>query len=286
LKYEHTITREEVGKALVAIAGVQGDLMEHNPRFLMTLKEVQALIGQHYEHSQRASEGIEQQHQAVRDLSEQLRAGFEDTKTRHASQTEELRTALPALLPAPSAPADIPVPVEKYDDSALHDKLDKLVGHAEDAANPSAQLERLDQIHERVMATAADVSAFVAAQAKQITQDHEDKEREAEELALLLERRAVQKDEIEEKDSLRRAVEALKAEKEALAAQKSRMNADVSSLETALRIRRDELHEMDAKAEMIERRMLEGVMNQSRMLLLTKGAKPAPLKKQLRSARA
>ncbi|KAK0353379.1 hypothetical protein LTR94_016943 [Friedmanniomyces endolithicus] len=288
LKYEHTITREEVGKALVAIAGVQGDLMEHNPRFLMTLKEVQALIGQHYEHSQRASEGIEQQHQAVRDLSEQLRAGFEDTKTRHASQTEELRTALPALLPAPSAPADIPVPVEKYDDSALHDKLDKLVGHAEDAANPSAQLERLDQIHERVMATAADVSAFVAAQAKQITQDHEDKEREAEELALLLERRAVQKDEIEadiealgeEKDSLRRAVEALKAEKEALAAQKSRMNADVSSLETALRIRRDELHEMDAKAEMIERRMLEGVMNQSRMLLLAKGTKSAPLKKQ------
>ncbi|KAK0255074.1 hypothetical protein B0A54_05898 [Friedmanniomyces endolithicus] len=288
LKYEHTITREEVGKALVAIAGVQGDLMEHNPRFLMTLKEVQALIGQHYEHSQKASEGIAQQHQAVRDLSEQLRAGFEDTKTRHASQTEELRTALPALLPAPSAPVEMPAPAEKFDDSALHDKLDKLVGHAEDAANPSAQLERLDQIHERVMATAAEVSAFVAAQAKQITQDHEDKEREAEELALLLERRAVQKDEIEadievlgeEKDSLRRAVDALKAEKEALAAQKSRMNADVSSLETALRIRRDELHEMDAKAEMIERRMLEGVMNQSRMLLLTKGAKPAPLKKQ------
>jgi len=98
----------------------------------------------------------------------------------------------------------------------------------------------------------------------------------------------VQKDEIEadievlgeEKGLLRQAVEALKAEKEALAAQKSRMNADVSSLETALRIRRDELHEMDAKAEMIERRMLEGVMNQSRMLLLAKGAKPAPLKKQ------
>ncbi|KAK0875046.1 hypothetical protein LTR87_011140 [Friedmanniomyces endolithicus] len=288
LKYEHTITREEVGKALVAIASVQGDLMEHNPRFLMTLKEVQALIGQHYEHSQRASEGIEQQHQAVRDLSEQLRAGFEDTRTRHASQTEELKTALPALLPAPPASIEMHVPVEKYDDSALHDKLDKLVGHAEDAANPSAQLERLDQIHERVMATAAEVSAFVAAQAKQITQDHEDKEREAEELALLLERRAVQKDEIEadievlgeEKGLLRQAVEALKAEKEALAAQKSRMNADVSSLETALRIRRDELHEMDAKAEMIERRMLEGVMNQSRMLLLAKGAKPAPLKKQ------
>ncbi|KAK5725430.1 hypothetical protein LTR15_003616 [Elasticomyces elasticus] len=288
LKYEHSITRDEVAKALMAIAGVQGELTEHNPRFLMTLKEVQALIGQHYEHSQKASQVAEQQHQAVRELQDQMRAGFEDTKTRHASQTEELKTALPALLPAPPAPIEMPAPAEKYDDSMLHDKLDKLMGHAEDAANPSAQLERLDQIHERVMATAAEVSAFVASQAKQITEEHESKERETEELALLLERRSVQKDELEadievlgeEKHTLREAVEALKAEKEMLAAQKSRMNADVSSLETALRIRREELHEMDRKAEMIERRMLEGVMNQSRMLLLTKGAKSAPVKKQ------
>ncbi|KAK3069945.1 hypothetical protein LTR53_011323 [Teratosphaeriaceae sp. CCFEE 6253] len=288
LKYEHSITRDEVAKALVAIAGVQGDLAEHNPRFLVTLKEVQALIGQHYDHSQMASNVAEQHHQAVRDMQEQLRAGFEDSKTRHASQTEELKTAMPALLPALPAPIELPTPAEKYDDSALHDKLDKIMGHAEDAANPSTQLERLDQIHEKVMATAAEVSAFVAAQAKQITEDHENKEREAEELALLLERRAVQKDELEadidvlneEKDSLRRAVGALREEKEALAAQKSRMNADVSSLETALRIRREELHEMDHKAEQIERRMLEGVMNQSRMLLLAKGAKSAPPKKQ------
>jgi hypothetical protein len=75
-------------------------------------------------------------------------------------------------------------------------------------------------------------------------------------------------------------VEALKAEKEALAAQKARLTADVASLETAMHIRREELHDMDRKAEAIERRMLEGVMNQSRMLLLAKGAKaPSPKKK-------
>jgi hypothetical protein len=287
---EHAATREEVAKVMAAIGGVQNDLTEHNPRFLVTLQELQALIGQHYEHSQKASDAAAEHHQAVRDLQEQLKQGFEETKTRHESQTEELKTALPALLPPP-AETPAPVEAEKYDNSALHEKLDKLMGHAEAAANPSTQIERLDQIHEKVMATAAEVSAFVAAQAKQITEDHENKEREAEEVALLLERRMVQKDEIEaditvlneEKDSLRQAVEALKAEKEALASQKSRLQADVSSLETALHIRRDELHEMDCKAEAIERRMLEGVMNQSRMLLLAKSAKkmaPAQSKKK------
>ena len=180
------------------------------------------------------------------------------------------------------------VPVlERYDDTAVHEKLDKLMGHSEQAANASVHIERLDQIHEKVMATAAEVSAFVTMQAKQLTEDHQSKEREAEELALLLERRQVQKDDIEaeitvlneEKDSLRTAVDALRAEKEILAAQKARLSADLSSLETAMHIRREELHEMDSKAEMIERRMLEGVMNQSRVLLLAKTAKAPPKKK-------
>jgi len=279
LNSEHAATREEIVKVVAAIDVVQNDLSEHNPRFMVTLQELQALIGQHYEHSQKASDAAADHHQAVRELQEQLKAGFEDTKTRHESQTEELKTALPALLPPP-VEVSAPVSVEKYDDSALHEKLDKLVGHAEDAANPSTQIERLDQIHEKVMATAAEVSAFVAAQAKQITEDHENKEKEAEEVALLLERRIVQRDEIEaditvlneDKETLKNAVEALKAEREALATQKSRLAADVSSLETALQIRREELHDMDRKAETIERRMLEGVMNQSRMLLLAKTA--------------
>ncbi|KAF2773711.1 hypothetical protein EJ03DRAFT_305273 [Teratosphaeria nubilosa] len=285
LKGEHATTRDEVAKVLAAIDGVQNDLGENHPRFIVTLEEVKALIGQHYEHSQKAADTAAEHHQAVRELQEQLKQGFEDTKARHDTSTEDLKSAIPALLPPP-AEMPAPVEVEKYDDTALHEKLDKLMGHAEAAAEPTAQIERLDQIHEKVMATAAEVSAFVAAQTRQITEDHENKEKEAEEIALLLERRIVQKDEIEdditvlneEKDSLRQAVEALRAEKEALASQKSRLQADVSSLETALHIRREELHEMDSKAEAIERRMLEGVMNQSRMLLLAKSTKPAAQK--------
>lgn len=280
-KGEHSATREEVDKVMAAISGVQSDMTEHNPRFLVTLEEVKALIGQHYEHSQGASSAAAEHHQAVRDLQEQLKTGFEDTRKAHA---EDLKTTLPALLPAPSEASES---VEKYNDSALHEKLNALMGHAEKTADPSTQLARLDQIHEKVMATAAEVSAFVTLQSKQTMQEHENKEREAEELALLLERRQVQKDEIEaditvlneEKDSLRQAVESLRAEKEAMTSQKSRLTADVSSLETALHIRRDELHEMDRKAELIERRILEGAMNQSRMLLLAKSTKPAPKKK-------
>jgi chromosome segregation ATPase len=312
LLQEHTVTREELDKVVAAVAAVQSDLTEHNPRFMMSLKEVQALVSQHYEHSQQASESAAEHSLAMKELQEQIKASFEESRASEAERAAELKRELPALLPAPepveaaekyddsavhdkldqimghaSAAADT-----KYDDAAVHTKLDELMGHASQAADPSAQLERLDQIHEKVMATAAEVSAFVALQSKQITADHESKEREAEEISLLLERRLVQKDQIEseitglndEKDSLRTMVDNLRAEREALAAQKSKMQADVASLETALHIRRDELHAMDARAEQIEKRMLEGVMNQSRMMLLAKSArvpKPAsPKKKQ------
>jgi chromosome segregation ATPase len=312
LLQEHTVTREELEKVVAAVAAVQSDLTEHNPRFMMSLKEVQALVGQHYEHSQQASESAAEHSLAMKELQEQIKASFEESKANEAERAAELKRELPALLPAPE-PVEAPEKYDdsavhekldqimthasvaadtKYDDAAVHTKLDELMGHASQAADPSAQLERLDQIHEKVMATAAEVSAFVALQSKQITADHESKEREAEEISLLLERRLVQKDQIEsditglndEKDSLRTMVDNLRAEREALAAQKSKMQADVASLETALHIRRDELHAMDARAEQIEKRMLEGVMNQSRMMLLAKSArvpKPvSPKKKQ------
>lgn len=305
--HEHGVTREELNKVVAAVEAVQSDLTEHNPRFMMSLKEVQALIGEHFEHSQKASESAAEHAQAMKDFQEQIKASFEESRASEAERAAELKRDLPALLPPP---LELPEPPEKYDDSGVHTKLDELMGktekyddtgvhtkldelmgHAQKAADPSMQIERLDQIHEKVMATAAEVSAFVALQSKQITDEHESKEKEAEEIAMLLERRMVQKDQIEseitglngEKDSLQTLVEGLRAEREALAEQKSRMQADVASLETALHIRRDELHAMDSKAEQIEKRMLEGVMNQQRMMLLAKSAKaakpPSPKKK-------
>ena len=280
VKYEHSVTREEIAKVMAAIGGLSSDMSEHNPRFMVALKEVQALIGQHYEHSQKASDAAVEHAQIVKELQEQIRG--------IGTQNEELKTnmsSLPRLMPASSDEASSTS--RTVHDTAVHEKLDKLMGHAEETKDASVQLERLDQIHDKVVATAAEVSAFMALQTKQIAEDRANHEKETEELALLLERRQVQKDEIEssitilneEKESLRTEVEALRAEKEAMAAQKSRLAAELSSLETATHIRREELHEMDRKAEMIERRMLEGVMNQSRMLLLAKTNKAPPKKK-------
>ncbi|KAI0006402.1 hypothetical protein F4779DRAFT_596408 [Xylariaceae sp. FL0662B] len=76
----------------------------------------------------------------------------------------------------------------------------------------------------------------------------------------------------DEELQLRESVLALRTEQESLARQKTRMTADVSSLETALHLRREELHAMDARAQDLERRILEGVLDHSRALLMTKSS--------------
>ena len=77
----------------------------------------------------------------------------------------------------------------------------------------------------------------------------------------------------EEEDHLKESVVILKAEREDLAHKKMRLSADVSSLETALRLRREELHMMEARAEGLERRVVEGVIDHSRALLVSKANK-------------
>ncbi|KAI9869210.1 MAG: hypothetical protein M1830_005434 [Pleopsidium flavum] len=128
------------------------------------------------------------------------------------------------------------------------------------------------------MATASEVSEFVATQAKLITEDHDNRVREADEAAIALEKRLAQKERVEaevvelneEKETLREAVKKLIQEKEDLANQKMKLGAEVSSLETALHIRREELHLMESRAEGLERRILEGVLDHSRSLLISK----------------
>ncbi|KAK4156364.1 hypothetical protein C8A00DRAFT_12675 [Chaetomidium leptoderma] len=76
----------------------------------------------------------------------------------------------------------------------------------------------------------------------------------------------LKEDESRVKDSLL----SLRSEQENLNRQKSRLTADLSSLDTALRLRREELHDMEDRAESLERRILEGVMDHSRVLLMAK----------------
>ncbi|KAL2018772.1 hypothetical protein VTK56DRAFT_400 [Thermocarpiscus australiensis] len=74
----------------------------------------------------------------------------------------------------------------------------------------------------------------------------------------------------EEEERLKDSLILLRAEQEDLNRQKTRLTADLSSLDTALRLRREELHDMEARAESLERRILEGVMDHSRVLLMAK----------------
>jgi hypothetical protein len=250
-KAEHQLTREQVFKSIGAIEGVQGHVTEYHPKILDSLKDVLLIVGEHYEHS----------------------------KTSSTTLQEKI-----AEIPPPPPPFEIPLlppPVEKYDDAPVHEKLDKLVDHMDVAGKSFAQLEMLDKIHQQVMQTAAEVSDFVSAQTQRIANDHEEKEKAVEAATIALEKQLAQKELVEasvvglreEQEQLRQSVGILKTEQSDLAREKMRLSADVSSLETALRIRREELHAMEARAEALERRILEGVIDHSRALLLTKSDK-------------
>jgi hypothetical protein len=248
-KAEHQFTRDQLIQTLSAVEGVQGQVGEYHPKILESIKDVLLIVGQHYEHSKTSTETIQER------ITERAAASFPDQ----------------ALL------KEAPI-TEKYDDAQVHEKLDKLVDHMHVAGKSFAQLDMLDKIHQQVMQTAAEVSEFVSAQTLRIANDHEDKEKAVEAATIALEKRLVQKERVEadvvglreQEDRLKESVTILKAEQEDLAHQKMRLAADVSSLETALRIRREELHAMEARAEGLERRILEGVIDHSRALLISR----------------
>jgi len=307
IKVEHQVTRDEIAKAVEGITSLQSDLTENHPKFLVSLQELHALVSAHYEHAQKSSEehgaairGIsDAQTEAFKTHGEKFdalsalptltaSAGGEGVESRltDAALHEKLDKILEQSSGSGSQARE---QIEKIfevastSDSAIHEKLDKLLDPESRLVDSTPQLERLNAIHNQVMTSAAEITAFVALQKREITDGRESKEHEAEEVALLLERRLAQKDTIEseitnlngEKDTLRTAVEALRAEREALATKKARLNADVSALNTALAIRKEELHAMNARADGLERRIVEGLMDQSRALLLARSVKSA-----------
>ncbi|CAG8958286.1 hypothetical protein HYFRA_00000641 [Hymenoscyphus fraxineus] len=246
-KTEHQLTREEVFKSIAAIEGVQGQVTEYSPKILESIKDVLVMVGEHFEHSKTATTTIQQK---IADI------------------------------PPPPPPVQMiePPEIEKYDDAPVHEKLDKLVDHMQAAGKSFSQLDMLDQIHQKVLQTAAEVSEFVSAQTQRIADEHEDREKAVEAATIALEKRNSQKEQVEativglreEELQLKGSVATLKTEQDVLSAQKMKLSADVSGLETALRIRREELHEMEARAAQLERRILEGVIDHSRAFLLSK----------------
>ena len=272
-KVEHQLTREEVSRAVTTLGSIQGEVSEFHPQFADTLKEVLVLVTQHYEHSQRFQEQAQ----------EQNRIAAEESKAR----TDEIKSSfsdLPALLPPPAEPQA----VDKFDDTVLQEKLDRLTSQAAESHQSLEQLQRLDDIHKRVLDTAAEVTEFVTMQTRLITEDHESKEKEIAEQAVVIERQKTEKERLEadiaslttEKQDLQGLVGDLKSDSETLSAQKMRLMADVASLQTALSIRREELNVMETKANTLERRILDGIMDHSRALMIARSAVKSSTVKQ------
>ncbi|CAK7270941.1 hypothetical protein SEPCBS119000_004346 [Sporothrix epigloea] len=165
------------------------------------------------------------------------------------------------------------------------DQLDELMGRsrlAEDKADRTlSQLDTLEKVHQQVIQTAADLAQYMSAQTQRAADDDENRKQLLQDTNIALERRQAEQEQAaanvaalrEEERRLRESVTSLRNDQDTLQRNKIRLTADVSSLETALQLRREELHEMEARAEGLERRILEGVMDHSRVLLMAKANK-------------
>ncbi|EAQ87005.1 hypothetical protein CHGG_08258 [Chaetomium globosum CBS 148.51] len=156
-KAEHQLTREQVQEAIGKVEGLQGQVSEYQPKILESVQEVMLVLAQHYEH---------------------------------------LRTSTLAIQERVEHPL-LPPPPEKYDDTAVIEKLDTLVGHTQVADKAFEQLETLNQVHTQVKATAAELAAFLAAQTQRIADEHEDREKTLQEATIALERRREEKEQVD-----------------------------------------------------------------------------------------
>ncbi|KAL8918413.1 MAG: hypothetical protein Q9172_005426 [Xanthocarpia lactea] len=262
---EHQSTRAELSKALAGVEGVQAHVHEYHPKILEAVKDVLGIVGQHYEHARTSTEEIKT---SVRDIPSAIPL-----------------PAITAPFASPPPPIEMPV-LEKYDDTEVHAKLDRLVQITGETSRADAQVVMLGQIQEQVAAQARDFGAFVASQQAKIAETSENMARETEEAAVALEKRKAQKENVEaeivrlseQKEDLGKDIQGLLQDKDDLLSQKSRLQADLSSIQMALQIRREELHIMEERADGLERRILDGVLDHSRSLLTTTSRPQSSLK--------
>ncbi|KAK0756844.1 hypothetical protein N5P37_010362 [Trichoderma harzianum] len=239
-KADHQQTRDQVQ---AAVGKVESSVGEYQPQILEAVKSILGLVGDHFEHSK----------------------SIED-KVVGAIPTEQ---AFRAMMP------------EKYDDAVVHEKLDKIVQHNDAAAQALVQLQTLDKVHRSVSDSAAELSEFLSKQSRHMVEERDNRAKILEETNIALERANTEREHAEasvktlkeEEEWLRRSLLSLRTEQEGLLKQKTRLTGDVSALETALRLRKEELHEMEIRAEGLERRIFNGVMDHSRVLLFGKKAK-------------
>ncbi|KAM7199604.1 hypothetical protein V8F33_004415 [Rhypophila sp. PSN 637] len=159
-KVEHQLTRENIQEAIGKVDGLSGHVEEYQPKILEAIQDVMLVVGQHFEQSKLSVETIQQR--------------IEDSK--------------PPLLELPD---------KYYDDTAVVERLDKLVSHTEVADKAFEKFGTLDAVHDQVKKTAAELAVFMAAQTQRIADEHEDREKSLQETIVALERRLAEKEALE-----------------------------------------------------------------------------------------
>ncbi|MCJ1353270.1 MAG: hypothetical protein MMC33_003255 [Icmadophila ericetorum] len=282
-KTEHQLTRAELSKAAASVEGVHAHTKEYHPKILNAITDVLNLISQHFEQAQQASREIKTSVEAIPLAIPAITAPpplpqiEEEKREPEKYDDSQIHAKLDQLVEKPE---------EKYDDSEIHAKLDLLVEQATEIGQSKAQVELLERIDAQVAGNAAEFRAFMATQQSIVAETQHARTREAGEAAIALEKRIAQKQSVEadinklsqEKKAMSGEIEVLRTEHRELLGQKSKLQADLSSLETALQIRREEMHFMEARAQVLERRILEGVLDHSRSLLLTSKPNQSSLK--------
>ncbi|KAJ5763997.1 hypothetical protein N7533_002678 [Penicillium manginii] len=183
------------------------------------------------------------------------------------------------------------------DNSSLHEKLDALLSRPEPTASDEhsvTQMMKLDEMHKDIMENTRKMNEMFAAQSAIVAEDTERKRREAEDAAIALERRVAQREQVEaeivglheEKDSLLKMIQTLQSEKDDIAKQNMKLSKEVSGLETALEIRHEEMQQMEDRADGLEKRILEGVLDHARTVLLSRSTGSQMNLRRNRSARS
>jgi DNA repair exonuclease SbcCD ATPase subunit len=202
------------------------------------------------------------------------------------SKNDQLHAKLDRLLDRGSGNEEIYEKLNQIFDHAasgsnsVHEKLDALLERPapSNSENSVTQMMKLDEMHKDIMENARRMNEMFAAQSVIVAEDTERKRREAEDAAIALERRVAQREQVEaeivglheEKDSLLKMLHTLKAEKDELAKQNTKLSKEVSGLETALEIRHEEMQQMEERADGLEKRILEGVLDHARSVLLSR----------------
>ncbi|KAK6525551.1 hypothetical protein TWF281_010613 [Arthrobotrys megalospora] len=173
------------------------------------------------------------------------------------------------------------VPAAKEDDgTSVNAKLETLINHSNHQAKFFSQMSSLDDIQKKVEGTSAQVAEFITNQTTLLQTNAATERHAAAEATLAKEKALAEKSVAEattaalkaEEISLQNSICSLRLDNDDLAKRKQQLSTELSSIETALALRREELALLEVRAETLERRMVEGVINQSRSLLLAKSA--------------